>query len=66
VQRRSQIVRTISEKMLTYAPGRGVESTDAPVVRPLAPSTESPGGRWSALILEIVKSTPFRMRRSES
>jgi hypothetical protein len=66
VQRRSQIVRTISEKMLTYALGRGLESTDAPVVRNVARNTEAQGGRWSSLILEIVKSTPFRMRRSES
>jgi hypothetical protein len=66
VQRRSQIVRTIAEKMLTYALGRGLDSTDAPVVRQVAKSTEAQGGRWSALILEIVKSTPFRMRRTES
>jgi hypothetical protein len=66
VQRRSQVVRTIAEKMLTYALGRGLESTDAPVVRQVARATDAQGGRWSSLILEIVKSTPFRMRRSES
>jgi len=66
VSRQGQIVRTISEKMLTYALGRGLESTDAPVVRQIAKGTEARGGRWSSLILEIVKSTPFRMRRSDS
>jgi hypothetical protein len=66
VQRESQIVRTIAEKMLTYALGRGLESADAPVVRRLARTTEASGGRWSTLILEVVKSTPFRMQRSES
>ncbi len=66
VSRQGQIVRTISEKMLTYALGRGLESTDAPVVRQIAKGTEAQGGRWSSLILEIVKSTPFRMRRSDS
>ena len=66
VLRETQVVRTISEKLLTYALGRGLESHDAPVVRQVARSTAAQGGRWSSLILEIVKSTPFRMRRSES
>ncbi len=65
LQREDQIVRTISEKMLTYALGRGLESHDAPVVRAVARNTMAQGSRWSSLILEVVKSTPFRMRRND-
>jgi len=65
LQREGQIVRTISEKMLTYALGRGLESEDAPIVRSVARNTAAHGSRWSSLVLEIVKSTPFRMRRND-
>ncbi|MEQ1870365.1 MAG: DUF1592 domain-containing protein, partial [Vicinamibacterales bacterium] len=65
LQRENQIVRTISEKMLTYALGRGLESQDAAIVRSVVRNTAAQGSRWSSLILEIVKSTPFRMRRND-
>ena len=56
----------ILDPLPAYALGRGLESTDSPVVRQIAKGTEAQGGRWSSLILEIVKSTPFCMRRSDS
>jgi mono/diheme cytochrome c family protein len=64
--RKDQIVRTIAEKMLTYATGRGLEYYDAPAVRQIVRDAAKNDDRWSSLILEIVKSTPFQMRRSES
>jgi hypothetical protein len=66
LDRRDQIVRTIAEKLLTYAIGRGLEPYDAPVVRRIARAAAPDGYRWSALVREIVASTPFRLRRSAS
>ena len=64
--RKEQVVRTVAEKLLTYAVGRGLESHDAPIVRQIARAAAARDHRWSSVILEIVKSTPFRMRRAES
>ena len=55
---------TIAEKLLTFALGRGVEYYDAPAVRRILRATESDGYRLSSLVVEIVKSVPFQMRRS--
>jgi hypothetical protein len=62
--RKDQIVRTVAEKLLTYAIGRGLESYDRPVVRRIAREAAVQDYRWSSVILEVVKSAPFRMRRS--
>jgi hypothetical protein len=56
--------RTVSEKLLTYALGRGLEYFDAPAVRGLTRQLAANDYRWSALILGIVQSTPFQMRRA--
>lgn len=55
---------TVTEKLLTYALGRGVEYYDRPAVREIARKAASNDYRWSALIQGIVESTPFQMRRS--
>jgi hypothetical protein len=60
--RGDEFVRTVIEKMLTYALGRGVEYYDKPTVRQLARDVEKDDGRWSSLILNIVRSLPFQMR----
>ncbi len=57
---------TLSEKLLTYALGRGIESYDAPAIRQVIREAASEKFRFSSLILGIVKSTPFQMRKSES
>src|SRR4030095_2723198 len=57
-----QYVRTVAEKLLTYALGRGLEYYDAPVVRRLVSDLKAHDYRWSALILSIVNSQPFQMR----
>jgi hypothetical protein len=59
-----QFTNTVTEKLLTYALGRGVESYDSPAVRKIMRDAQPGNYRWSSLILGIVKSTPFQMRRS--
>jgi len=52
----------VVEKMLIYALGRGVTERDAPTVREIVRGLEKDGYRWSALVQQIAKSTPFQMR----
>jgi hypothetical protein len=59
-----QYVETVTEKLLTYALGRGVEYYDEPTVRKIMRDSAEHEYRWSSLILEIVKSEPFLMRTS--
>ena len=59
-----QFVRTLTEKLLTYALGREMEYYDAPAVRRITKQAAASDYRWSALILQIIQSTPFQMRRS--
>jgi hypothetical protein len=61
-----QFVVNVTSKLMTYALGRGVEYYDAPAIRAILRDAESRDYRFSSLILGIVKSTPFQMRRSES
>jgi len=64
--RSHQFVETVTEKLLTYALGRGLEHYDRPVVRSIARAAAEDDNRWSSVILGIATSTPFQMRRSES
>jgi len=64
--RSEAFITTMTEKMLTFALGRGVEYYDAPAVRRVTDGAASEDYRLSSLILGIVKSRPFQMRRSES
>lgn len=57
-------VRTVTEEMLTYALGLGVEHYDAPIVQQLVRGLERDEYRWSELVLGIVLSRPFQMRRA--
>ena len=59
-----EFVRTVAEKLLTYALGRGLDYYDAPAVRQLVRELAREEYRWSALVLGIVRSTPFQMRRA--
>ena len=56
-----QFVRTVTEKLLTYALGRGVEYYDMPVVRSIIRDAAPTNYRLSSLIVGIVKSKPFQM-----
>jgi mono/diheme cytochrome c family protein len=59
-----QFANTVTEKLLTYALGRGIEYYDAPAVRKILRGAAPAEYRWSSLITGIVKSDPFQMRRS--
>jgi mono/diheme cytochrome c family protein len=63
--KREQFVTTVTERLLTYAIGRGLEYYDAPAVRKIMHAAKPKDYRWSSIILNIVKSTPFQMRRSQ-
>ena len=58
-------VGTLTEKLLTYALGRGVDYTDAPAVRQIRRDAAADGYRFSSLVTALVRSAPFQMRRSE-
>jgi mono/diheme cytochrome c family protein len=57
-----EVVRTITEKMLIYALGRGITYEDAPTVRHLIRTLRQNEYRWSSLLLGIVQSAPFQYR----
>ena len=60
-----QFVRTVTEKMLTYGLGRGLEYYDMPTVRMIEESASKDDHRFSALVMAIVKSTPFQMKKAQ-
>ena len=61
-----RFVNTVTEKLLTYATGRGVEFYDAPAVRAITRAAARDNYRLTTLILGVVKSPPFRMRSTQS
>ena len=65
LERHEEFVSTVTEKLLTYALGRGVEYYDRPSIRAIVRQAEENDYRWSSLILEVARSQPFQMRRSE-
>ena len=66
LERREQFVDTVTQKLLAYAIGRGTEHYDRPTVRAIIRAAAFDDYRWSSIIVGIVRSTPFRMRRSEA
>ncbi|MEE2792724.1 MAG: DUF1585 domain-containing protein, partial [Acidobacteriota bacterium] len=62
----TSFVRTVIEKLLTYAVGRSIQAFDQPAVRQIVRTAKEDHYRWSSIILGIVESVPFQMRRSES
>lgn len=59
VSRSDEFVRTVTERLSSYALGRVLESSDQPAIRQIAREAAAQDNRWSALIMAIVKSTPF-------
>jgi hypothetical protein len=57
-----QFVRMVTEKLMTYALGRGVEYFDMPVIRSIVHDAERNDNRFSSIVLGIVNSAPFQMR----
>ena len=64
LDRSELFVTTLTEKLLTYALGRGLDAGDAPVVRRIVRAAAAEDYRFQALLMGIVKSLPFQMRRS--
>jgi len=62
VRRPEVFVTTLAEKMMTYGLGRGLTYQDMPTVRLVVRSSEANKYRFSAVVLAIVKSEPFRMK----
>jgi hypothetical protein len=60
---RDDFAATVTEKLLTYALGRGLEHYDQPTVRSITKRAAAKDLRFSALISAIIESTPFQMRR---
>ena len=63
MSRADQFVRTLTERLLTYGLGRAVEYYDAPAVRAIERRAALDDYRFSSIVLGIVNSTPFQMRR---
>ena len=63
LERPEMFVRALTEKLMTYALGRGVELDDKPLVREVAREA-SRDYRWSSLVLGIVRSAPFQMKKA--
>ena len=57
--------RALTEKLMTYALGRGLERYDRPAVQSVNRRLAAEGYRFSALVMGIVESMPFQMRRGE-
>ena len=60
---REEFIECLSEKLLTYALGRGLEHYDLPAVRQIRREAARDGYKFSALALAIANSVPFQMRR---
>jgi hypothetical protein len=59
-------IRNFTQRLLTYGLGRGVEYYDMPAVRAIDRDAALQNNRFSAIVLGIVKSVPFQMRRAEA
>ena len=66
VRRPDRFVTTVTEKLLTYALGRGLTHTDMSAVRRIVRDGATDTYRFQSIILGIVTSDPFLMRRSDS
>ncbi len=64
-RKREQFVRCLSEKMLTYALGRGLERYDKCAVDEIAKKLAKNHYKFSSLVIGVTESAPFQMRRGE-
>jgi mono/diheme cytochrome c family protein len=65
LEKKTEFVTTTTERLLTYALGRGVEAHDMPAVRTIVRAAAPVDYRWSSVIIGIVRSVPFQMRRAQ-
>ena len=62
LDRPEMFIQTLTQKLLTFALGRGVEAYDGPAIRQVMKEAEANDYRFSSIILGITKSVPFQMR----
>lgn len=65
LKRPELFVTALTEKLLTYALGRGLEANDAPAVRKIVRQARGHGWKFSEIIVGIVTSEPFTLKRSK-
>jgi len=65
LKRPEVFVTTVTEKLMIYALGRGLEPEDMPAVRAIVRQSQPKNYRFVSFIEGVVKSTPFRMRTAE-
>ena len=65
LKRPEMFVRTLTQKLMTYGLGRGVEYTDRPLVRAIARDAAKQNYRFSSIVVGIVKSAPFQMKKAQ-
>ena len=63
LKRPDLFARTLTEKLLTYAFGRGVEYSDAPAIRRIIRDASANDYRFSDLVVGIARSVPFTMKK---
>ena len=63
--RKKDFHRCLTEKLFTYALGRGVEYYDSPVINKIIKDAENKGGGLKEFIYALIESVPFQMRRAE-
>ena len=64
LKRPELFVTTLSEKLIIFAIGRGVDYYDAPAVRKIVRDAAAEDYRFSSIVMGVVNSTPFRMRKT--
>ena len=62
MKRPDQFVQTLTEKLMTYALGRGVEYYDMPALRAIVKDAAMENNRFSSVVLAVAKSAQFQMR----
>jgi hypothetical protein len=60
-----QFVRMITEKLMTFSLGRGVETEDMPVIRSIVRDADKNQDRFLSILMGIIKSAPFQMRTKQ-
>jgi hypothetical protein len=63
--RKDKFYRGVTEKLMTYALGRGLEPSDAPTIDAITDRLLNEGGKFSTLLTAIVESPAFQKRRSD-
>jgi hypothetical protein len=66
LERKDEFAKSVAERLLIYALGRGLEDGDAPAVREIVERAKRGGYRWSALVAAVAASHPFLHRRNET